>query len=86
VCAGIVTVRLHGGDNGKKQDKNRVKEVKESVYGERKTRLGGDPRAEASARSGQALKKANHPLQGLKGVLEKFLLLPLRERRAFCTV
>jgi hypothetical protein len=46
----------------------------------------GDPKAEASARSGQALKKANHPLQGLKGVLEKFLLLPLRERRAFCTV
>jgi hypothetical protein len=37
-------VRLHAGDNGKKQDKNRVKEVKESVYGERKkTRLGGEP-------------------------------------------
>src|SRR6266700_1059929 len=78
VCAGIVTERLHGGDNGKKQDKNRVKEVKESVYGGRR-RASGRPKAEASARSGQALKKANHPLQGLKGVLEKFLLLPLRE-------
>src|SRR5258708_29744825 len=41
VCAGIVTVRLHGGDNGKKQDKNRVKEVKESVYGERR-RVSGE--------------------------------------------
>src|SRR6266849_4754024 len=44
VCAGIVTVRLHAGGNGKKQDKKRVKEVKESVYGE-KTRLGGRPQS-----------------------------------------
>src|SRR6266851_5113475 len=34
---------------------------------ERRRASGGDPKAEASARSGQALKKANHPPSGVKG-------------------
>src|SRR5216683_1415483 len=63
VCAGIVTVRLHGGDNGKKQDKSRVKEVKERFM-ERRRASGGDPKAEASARSGQALKGQTIPFRG----------------------